>query len=864
MQKKNDSSLVKTNTVFFINNFIEYIGKTVLELCLKKSSKKKSSEGTVLSLFVAEMLQRLNKGSLSLEIKNTAEFNRFIYVSYIKSYFLPVAYELASSYEEQLGLLKPSSHGVIRFARYIAECSIIILKQTDKIEVLCSQEQYPLDKIPLKLFVLAAVTKQVKINNHKPLSLISNEEISLSKFMGRIGLRHQIRGGSASDGTHYQYYIPIKKKIEDIIYGSRNVTYNEVIDKGVFLPVKTEGELQAQQSSTIFATLDDINEYLKSFRNNDLEFYDFGIDGFVSYMSNVYFGGNRDITVYCTELDFHDFDMSRANFDGVIFNRCNFNKANLTEASFNGCAIFDSQFQGTLLSATQFNKSKLNFIDLRLAKFGTDNSFANSMMQFANLEGLSLNNANFSCADLTGANHIETDFSRANTISLSSTGSISVLTYLTEPQGAKETISMEKLPFQPYLVRQVSTSHDIVLLMNVLFSDASISRHDNLVKVDSSMLSRLAYGVYATGGSKQLLNVSLYSGDKTNRKNAASFFFDALSTIEKIDLSPQLRSIDKLLNMEHEKFISGISDKSTEQIDEYATVLSQEIFSYDRSQFITLQFYELMQEALNARKKKPSPNFTALQTFSEKLYYRVNQDISGGCSDGGVCLKVFQLYMYTAIKLCTAPYMDLQSASWIIQALSRNSLMHVELSDEDNKLLKELLQYISPFGNFHNLRQLVSKQSIPFLPIITRDILMSMDEAGTQSYLEQMLSIGRIQQELLDQQIHISGIKELSTPRNIHSDFIPTTNMISSDEVGLFLNGRDVDQNVSSSTTNDTKIESPTKKSSARNKRRLSTRELSRFFVRKEEISNDTQVKRDGEEESPSPNPDKLSGGAAL
>ena len=865
MEKKNDSSLIKDNTIFFINHFTEYTSKAVLALCLKKTSKKKSSENEVLSLFVAEMLERLNKKSLIHESKNTAEFDQFIFRSYIKNYFLSVAYELAASYEEQLGLLKPSDDGLIRFAHYIAECSIAILKKTYNLDAFIHQDKDSLVKPSLKsIFVAAAVTIQVKFNKHKHLSLTSGSDIPISKFLSALGLRHQTRASDGSDRIYYRYYIPAKKKSENIIYGYRNSIYNEIIDETIFSPVKAFNELAMHHSNIIFATLDDINNYLKSHIYNEFEFFEFKFDRFLDYMSSTYSKESGDLIVYCTHLNFQNFDMSRAKFDGVIFNRCNFNNANLTQASFNGCAIFDSEFQGTLFSATQFNKSKLNFIDLSRTKFGTDNTFSNSKMQFANLEGLYLNNANFNYVDLMGSNHIETNFSGANTVSLSSTGSISVSTCLGEQPVAQEMSLIENFSFMPYLVRQVSFCSDTASLMNVLFSNESTSKHDDFIKVDPSMLSVLAYGVYAIGESNQVLNLSLYSGDKTNRKNAANFFFDALSAIEKIDISAKSSSVDKLLNIDHEKFISGISDKSTEQIDEYATILAQEIFSYDRVNFTALKFYELMQEALNTKEKKPSPNFAALLMFSEKLYYRVNQEISG--ADGSSRLKVLQLYMYTAIKLCNAPYMDLQSASLIIQALSRNPLKHIELSAKDNKLLGQLMEYISPLENFHNLRQLECEQSIPFLPILTRDILMSM-ESNKKSYLDQILSLGSIQQKLLTQQIHVNEIKEASSQMNLLSDFVSIINKISSDEVRLFFNPEDVEHAVTFNETN--KIECLSSRSSTRNKRRLSIRELPKFFGRKEEPSkdeplNDTPVKQADVESEPISSPEKSSGTASL
>ncbi|WP_298622741.1 RasGEF domain-containing protein, partial [uncultured Legionella sp.] len=850
---------------------------SVLVLCLNKSAKKKSSENSVLSLFVTDMLERLNKTPKSLDPKNITEFNRFLYLSYIKSFFMPVAYELAASYDEQLVLLQSSKLGVIRFAHYIADCSSIILRKTDGIETLFSQKEYPLDKTPLKsFFVLAAITQSGKIKTNKQLELISGQDISISKFMSAMGVRHQVKCENTSKAISYQYYIPAKKKSSDITYGNRNSIFNEVIGKAFSL-VKAD-ETPQQRSSIMFATSDDVKEYLTSL----------GDDGFLGYMSIAYFGGNKAITIYCTQLDFQDLDMSMANFDGVIFNRCNFNNADLTKASFNGCAIFDSQFKGTVLNATQFYKSKLSFSDLSQTKFGADNLFSNSIMQFVNLEGLALNNANFNCVDLTGANHLETDFSGASTTSLSSNGSISVSTYLSEQQSPQELIPIANLPFQPYLISLTKKEQNIASLMTVLFSNESISGHsiNNLIEIDSSILSMLAYGVHATGDNKHILSASgLYTGEKTNRKNAASFFWDTLSNIEKTDIIPQLSGIDKPFNVEHEKFIAGISAKNIEQIDEYASVLAQEIFSYDRFHFTSLKFYELMQEALNTKEKKPAPNFTALQAFSDRLYYRVNDDVSNANEQS--CIKVFQLYMHTATKLCKIPCLDLQGAFWIIQGLSRNILKHVDLSEDDNKLLKGLLQCISPFGNFYNLRQLISQEGIPFLPIITRDILMSMSENGTKSYLEQMLSLGSIQQALLHQQTYINKNEEFSVQMHLTSDFISTTNKISSGKIQSFIDNGDAEQATSSNeavecisrksnpgidngdtdlaASNGAKIEGISRTSNSRYKRRLSIKELPRFFGRKEEASkeepsNELQVKND----DAGTDPNKLSDGATL
>lgn len=856
MQNKNDLSMimVKTNTVFFINNFIEYVGKTVLKCCLKKSSKQKFYENNALSLFVAGMLKTLNTESLSLKSNYTKEFNRFIYSSYIKSYFLPVAHELASSYKEQLGLLETSDNGVIKFAHYIAKRCISILKTTDNIETIFNQTNYPVDKLPLKsFFVLAAINNPLKIKSDKSLSLISNQDVSISKFMSKIGLRHQIRTGNLSAINRYQYYIPAKNKIENITYGSRNSFYNEVIDKNAFEPIKTENEIPKEHSHIIFATSDDVCDYLKSYRNEDPEDYGFGIDGFVSYMSNTYFKGDTNITVHCTLLDFQGSNMSMANFDGVIFNQCNFNNTKLNEASFNECAIFDCQFQGTVLNKTQFNKSKLNFIDLSQTIFETDNSFANSMMKFATLEGLALKNANFHGVDLTGSNNIETNFSKANTKFLSTIGCISISTDCSKNQVPKEHILLQSLPFQPYQINQ--SSDGVIPLMYELFGDGSLSEHsnnNNTIMVESNMLSKLAYGLHATGESKQILHVNnVYSCKKMNRKDAKDYFFKVLNNIEEIKIKPQSNYIDALSNIEHDKFIADIFDKNAEEIDAYAEVLSQEIFNYDRMHFTTLKFYELMQEAINAKEKKPSPCFTAMQTFSDKLIYRINQDTFDEKMTDASRIKILQLYMHTAIKLCHAPYKDLQSASWIIQALLPCSLKHSELSENDNKLRDQLFQYISPFRNFHELRLLVDDRSIPFLPLITRDILMSIEENGKKSYLEQLISLGSIQQEILAQQKHINEIKEISAKTCIISDFIPTTNNISSDAVQSFMQGDDHDPAVSS---NETKIECNPAKTN-RTRKRLSTRGVSKFFARRDDLKisdlNDSQANCDDTKSSP-------------
>ncbi|MCL9683949.1 RasGEF domain-containing protein [Legionella maioricensis] len=861
MKDKKDFSQVKTNTVLFVNHFIEYIGKTVLELSL--SLKQKSAAPTVLSLFVADMTKTLNKESLSLESNNTTELNRLIYLSYIKSYFLPVAYELASSYEEQLGLLQSSDAGVIRFAHHIAQCSTSILKKDERIK----DRSNPLDKSSLKLlFVLAGINQSAKVNSNKLLALTSSKEVSVSEFMSNIGVRQQIvRAISASNNKRYQYYTPAKKKIKCVKYGHRNSIYNEVIGKGSFVPVQDENNIPHQSSYIIFATLDDIKEYLKSFRNNQLDYYDFGIDRFFSYMSNLYFQGNKNITVYCTQLDFRDFDMSMATFDDVIFNRCNFNGADLTNTSFNGCAIFDSQFKGALLNGTKFNRAKLNFIDLTQTKFGTDNSFSNSMMQFANLEGLSLNDTNLEGVDLTGSNSIETDFSKAKTTSLSSHGCISASTYLAKVREPQEILSPEDLPFQPYLVSQVSNCCNVASLMSVLFSNESISGpgEEGVIKVDSLMLSKLAYGIYAMGECEKILDLSfLYECEKMNRNKAARFFFDKLNKIATRDNSSPSESIDKPSNadslIEHDKFISSVSDKSPDRIAEYATTLSEEIFNYDRLHFSTLKFYELMQEAINAKEKKASPNFTAMQEFSERLYYRVYHDVSAANPDDGSRTKVFQLYMCTALKLCGEPCKDLQSAAWIIQALSHQSFKNsessgIKLSDNDNELLNDLFKYISPYGNFYHLRQLTCKRSVPFLPLITRDILMSMDESGTKSYLEKMLSLGSIQKEIRTHQRHLNNRQEVSGEADTVSDFIPATNNISLDDVRMFIRGKDSEPVLPS---NETKTECIARKLSSTepnrlNRKRLSTRDIPRFFGQKRFDANGEGANNNNAESGP-------------
>lgn len=777
-----------------------------------------------LSILFEQMRQQNISIKISDRIKNLSNTERLTLASFIKSYFFSVGYELSLSYMEQLDLLAIAKNGIQRFSEYIGKCCIRILRSnnTGLVELLCKSSNFTPDQISLKsLFVLAGVNQRTLLSSSKHLLLNSGTEVSITKFFNNIGVRSQVV--SAVDGSFkkvYQYYCQQKNSVS---FGYRNSVYlllkntdgmlqlqNESLGKEFILEDHTHHS--EQRNFSYVATVNDIKEYLDGLRNITSPMHDISLNGFNHFISEIYFYDSPGVIAECLCLDFSKFNLSQANFNEVYFSGCNFTSSDLTGASFEKGIFSENILNKTIIHNTCFDKANLECSDLSLATIKGKNSFRNTRLCFTNLEGIVFDDTtNMEGADITGAYCMETDFNKANTNNITHLSCITAEVQAYPSKHVRLKIfdndgTQQDIPFQPYLIDGRAQTNDIPSLFSTLFNDNSILKMSNPQLVNFNLLYKLAYGLYATNNSVdalECLNKIFLSLTKKNRQYACKYLMEILDSLHKSKSKKYVENneYESVIATELNTFLFNIRDKSRGQIEEYASILAEDIFNHNKKYFSALMFSELNQGTVIYQSKEIAPNFVAMTHFSDRLTYKICHDILSS-DDVKVRSRIYQLYLLTALKLRDGFHdaynnkvkiNDLQGAASIVMSLCHNTLANltkigVQLHKADHDKLSTLMDTFNPSGNFKGLRILTTTCSIPYLAQLSKDNLFATE--GNSNFIERMIALGKMQRNISRQQITLRGFQSCEKIL-ITTDLVSIIKTINLNMVNAFLLGGD-------------------------------------------------------------------------
>lgn len=824
-EKETNRTPTQSNQKLFQNYFTDYIVNYLTDV-----ENFKNTINSLLSDFFEKIQQPGISDKFLGKKKNITSDDRLILSAFIRSYFFPISFELALSYAEQLGLLAITPNGVKRFSEHIAQCCIRIFKNknTDFAESLCKLSSCTLDKISLKsLFILAGVNQKLFLSSNKSLLLYSGREITITKFFEHIGVRAQSSlSGLAYSKKRYNYFYLHKKSAD---YGYRNAVYIAQKTHNGIMQLQNEAienkfnsenykSSTEQVSYSYVVTLLDIKEYLNACINANNSMHDISQNGFNHYISELYFFGKAKVIAICLCLDLSQINFGQSNFNGVYFSGCDFTLSDLTNTSFVKSIFFENMLDKTIIDNTFFDQAILDFIDLSLAAIRGRVSFKNTKLCFGNLEGIVFKEGtDFEGANITGANCVETDFSAANTNNITHGWCITseVLTYPDKhiklkifDQNDTKNDSKQNIPFQSYLISDNTQAKDIGNLLNMLFNNEKISNTNNFQLMNYRSIKKLAYGLYAANQIEFILEnlrkVSL-TLTKTNRQRACEYLIELLKDLHTHQLESKKILLEKysdenFITIGLNVFVKEIKEKNRIQIEEYASILAQDVFCYNKIYFTMLIFSELEQGAIIQISKKNAPNFVAMQKFSDRLSYKICQDILFS-DDPEVRSKIYQLYLLTAFKLLEGfrsvnndkiKLNDLQGTSSIVMAfchyrLSNLTSLGIILDHNDSQQLSTLLKNtFNPSGNFKQLRILTTEFSIPYLGQLSKDSFFAKEACSSLSLLEKINILGKMQKKISIQQMRLREFKVDEIKSKKKTDLIFLLENIHPDEVNIF------------------------------------------------------------------------------